>query len=328
MGGGKGGGDIDGLEDMADVQLELGQEQAKIARDYLKFSQKQYADNQQTLKPILDTQLATMREQLKYGREDRARYDKIFAPMEEAFAKEAKGYDTGARREAEAGRAGADVATAAQAARENAAQTLESFGIDPSTTRAHALDRKAALDTALSTASAENQARTRVEDTGRTMRTNAINLGRGFPAQANAGYGAAGGAGTAAAGTHMAPGQQLNQNQSVAQNWFSGANSGIAGAAATQGQVAQLSGQTPWLDATSGIAGMALGGWLGRSEGGSVAEAMAEGTPPGPGDTVPVMMNPREYVLPADVVARKGTEFLDRFVESTRKKAMPQQEAR
>jgi hypothetical protein len=321
MGGGKGGGGVEGLDEIAKVQEKLGMEQAQMAREYLDFSKQQYAENQEFANQILDVQLPAMKEQLQSAREDRERYEKVFAPLEDQFAKEAKDYDSPERQAAEAAKAEADVAAGQAAARSNAAAALESFGVDPSTTRASAIDAQLANQNAISQAAAGNQARTRVEDTGRAMRTQAINVGRGFPGQSAAGYGGAVGTGGAAIGTQGAAGAARNAATGTAQGFYGGATNALQGAAQTRGQVAELQGQTPWLDAAAGVGGAAIGGWLARAEGGLAGDP-STAVPPNPDDNVPTMLNEDEYVIPKDVVMRKGTEFFDRFVSTTRRKAV------
>jgi hypothetical protein len=65
------------------------------------------------------------------------------------------------------------------------------------------------------------------------------------------------------------------------------------------------------------IAGTALGGakpwWLGGAEGGEVPDDLA--ATPQPGDKHPVMLADDEFVIPADVVKRKGTEFFDKLLD-------------
>jgi hypothetical protein len=319
--GGKSSGSS-GEKAIAKVQSQLGQQEIKIANDYLEFSKKQYADNQGFVKQVLDVQLPAMREQLTAGREDRSRYLKYFAPLENNFATQAANYDTPARREAEAGKATADVASAAEAQRQNAAQTLESYGIDPSMTRAQAIDRQIGISTAATEAQAANTARQNVEDRGIALKQSAINIGRGFPGQSLSETQGAVGTGSTAIGSHMAPQQQLAQGYGVASNMFGGASNALAGASQTYSSINQMANQTPWLDTVGAIGGMALGAYAGRKagavKGGTGEEIAMRADPPAKSDTVPAMIDRHEFVVPKDVVMKKCTDFFHRLVDKTR----------
>jgi hypothetical protein len=118
---------------------------------------------------------------------DRNRYRQDTVPLEQALAREAREYDTEGRRELMAGRAVSDVSQAFDAARRGALANLESYGIDPSQTRAGALDLGVRTAQAAAAASAANDARLRTEDTARALRMDAINVGRsGIDATARA----------------------------------------------------------------------------------------------------------------------------------------------
>jgi hypothetical protein len=83
------------------------------------------------------------------------------------FYESAKGYDTADRREATRGRAMTDVRMAGEASRDQALESLESYGIDPSQARGAALDQNLRLQTALAEAQAGTQAELGVEQRGR-----------------------------------------------------------------------------------------------------------------------------------------------------------------
>jgi hypothetical protein len=67
---------------------------------------------------------------------------------------------------------------------------------------------------------------------------------------------------------------------------------------------------------------MAAGGAaaFGMAEGGSVPEDRAI---PQPGDIYPTMLQKDEYVVPAEVVKAKGTEFFDKLSEKYKQGAIP-----
>jgi hypothetical protein len=75
----------------------------------------------------------------------------------------------------------------------------------------------------------------------------------------------------------------------------------------------------------SGVYAQGLDPYIGNLMAGGMADGgyvKSDLSPhPLPGDTVPVMLNPHEYVIPKDVVMTKGTDFFDRLIDKTRNPA-------
>jgi hypothetical protein len=97
---------------------------------------------------------------------------------------------------------------------------------------------------------------------------------------------------------------------------------GTYGNALTGGYNAQLGAynaeqaNNPW-NQLMGAAGTGLGMWAGR--GFPFAEGGEVDGPGGPkDDAIPARLSDGEFVIPADVVKRKGTEFFDKLVEKTK----------
>jgi hypothetical protein len=235
---------------------------AEIAREQLAWAREQYAQDQAVTQQVLDVFLPTMRSEAEAGAADRARYREVFQPLEDRFIQTATNYDTPERREMEAGRAIATVGQAFDAQRRAAMAELESFGIDPSTARAGALDRGLRIAQGAVAAGAATEARRNVENTGNALVGEAINIGRGYPGQVagayataqNAGGGAISGRlGTTASGAQtMGTAPQYGQIQSsILGNW--GANTANMYGSWMQHDAAM--NQSPW----GAIAGTALG---------------------------------------------------------------------
>ena len=74
------------------------------------------------------------------------------------------------------------------------------MGIDPRSGRYATAEAKAGTDLALAGAGAKNLARRQVEDTGRSLRANAINLGQGMAVNPGTSMGLSNGAGQAGFG--------------------------------------------------------------------------------------------------------------------------------
>jgi hypothetical protein len=237
---------------------------AQVAREQLAWAREQYASDRAVTQQFLDVMLPNMRTEAEAGARERERYQNVFQPVEDALVREAAAYGTPERMELEAGKAQADVAQAFDAQRKGALAALESYGVDPSQTRSGALDRSARISQAAASAGASNAARTQVENIGRALRGEAINIGRGYPgsiAQAfNTAQAAGGGAvnanlqTTASGANTMGTSMQWTGLQSgFQQNWGQNLNS--------QGQAWGV-GQQARAQTTAGI-GAAIGGLAG-----------------------------------------------------------------
>ena len=171
------------LEAMAQASIESAKLWEGVAQDNLAWAKEQGEFGQNMLERIVDVQMPMMQEAWSNSQKDRARYEQVFQPIEDNLVKEFQSYDTDVRREAEAGSRMADTRAGFEAQRANALSRLEGYGVDPSMTRNSALDRSARLAEAAGTAQAGNQGRKYVEQMGRALRGEAINIGRGMPSQ-------------------------------------------------------------------------------------------------------------------------------------------------
>jgi hypothetical protein len=218
------------LQPISDAQLEMAQMADELAREYLGLSREQFAyfqeqgqaelayareqaerlfglqqdalDSQNELNDITgqvgQAQLEALNDNLTNARFDRERYESIFLPMQDRMIEEANAYDTPERREAEAARHMVDVQRQADAQRSNVEQRMRGMGLDPSQFRSGALANQMATGTAAAQAQAGNQARTNIEDRGRAMRADAVNMGMGLPSQVASSYNGLTGAGQGA----------------------------------------------------------------------------------------------------------------------------------
>lgn len=277
-------------------------------------------------------QMRVMEEQARNARKDRQRYENKYQPIENDLIKEFQEYDSTQRRGLESGRAQATVQRTFDSQRANAEQRLASYGVDPSQIRAGAIDAQARTKMALGQAAAGNQARQRVEDVGRSLRAEAINIGRGMPSQVAGAYGQTLNAGNSAMGNmNSTMGQGANM-MGTGQGW--GQMAGNQNAQTMSGINNMYSGQLAGFEAGGGamgavgnLAGQAFGAWAGSGfaeGGGAVGNGMQNSdlsSTPGPNDKVPVTLAEDEYIIPKDVVMRMGTEKLDKLLTSTREKA-------
>jgi hypothetical protein len=357
--GGKGTVKAPDMRPYADAMMASGESAERISQEQLAWAREQDTNNRAVLDRVLGVQLPAMEEQAGNAREDRQRYEDVFRPLEDNLVQDFQTFDSPERRGLERGRAAADVTTSFDAARRNALQRLEGFGIDPSQTRNAALDIGVRSQQAAATAGAMTNATRNVEDKARALRADAVNLGRGGLSNVASSYGQAvqaGNSGVAGANNTSAVGGANMGNPTA---WGGMAQSGYGGAAniTNQGfqnqmasmQMSNANNANMWSNIAGGV-GMVAG----VADGGRVRNALrgyADGQEPsigyiadGPGDgsgiddQVPTkVINPKtgevedealvsteEYIIPADVVRIKGVEFFDRLVEKYHKPAVEQ----
>lgn len=319
----------------------------ELGKSQLAWAKEQYAKDSKITSKVVDAALKRQSENDATARKDRARYERIFQPLEDDLANEAKNYGSDARRESESGRAMRDVSEQFSLARTAAQDRLESFGIDPSQTRSAALDVSARVQEATARAGAGTMARDRVDAKAAALRSEAINVGRGYPGQIAGQYGTAGASG------QLASGAQLNQTASGANTMGTGMQwqqAGISGLntwgntlnMGYQNQLdaykAEQESSSGWGSALGMIGGIGLklatGGIMG-AEGGMVPgpEELAAGTQhqgvpitpelsPSQGaatDDVPARVNVGEFIFPKDVMSWKGEEWAQKEIEKARK---------
>lgn len=307
--------------------------QQQTALEQLAWAREQDDRNQQVLREVLDTQLPIMQETADQARRDRERYETQFQPLEDNLIQEFQNYDSPERQQLERGRAIADVNSAFDAQRRNALQRLESFGVDPSQTRSAALDMGVRTQQAAAQAAAASNAGRNVENTGRALRAEAINIGRGMPSQVAASYGqsiAAGNSGVGNASNTTATGasaltsgnsamgqalQGYNQSANIQSQGFN--NQMNAWNAQQQANQSAIQG----IGQVAGMAAMFMreGGHVPRrsalpfSKDGPVDEGPSDGS--GIDDQVPARLSVGEFVIPADVVEKLGTRHFEKLIE-------------
>jgi hypothetical protein len=313
-------------------QLELGRENAVVAREQLAWGREQDRMNREVLERVLGVQLPIMEEQFANAQEDRQRYEEKFLPLEDALIEEFQNYGTPERYDKERGRAVADVSSNFDAQRKNALTRLESYGIDPSQTRNQALDLGMRTAQAAVSAGAADAATQRVENTSRALRAEGINIGRGMPSQVAQSYGQSIAAGQAGIGGNAASvGSSIGAMQSGIP-FGSQAYAGYGGAMNTQAQSYadrmaraqyQQAGLGQWMDLAGGLAGAAMP-VQGLEAGGVVPEQGALPISPIPGSTdrKAIMATPGEFVVPKDVTEWKGIEFFEKLASKSREDRM------
>lgn len=348
------------MSGVAAAQQDSARYAKEISQEQIAWAKEQWAAQEELMQEVLDVQLPMMEMQMELAGQgmeaylagmemqmdiawenhqnalkDRDRYERVFQPIEDDLIQEFLSYDTQARQSLEAGKAQSDVARVQDAQRKQALQQLEGYGIDPSQTRHAALDASLRTQQSAQMAAAGNQAREKVENVGRALRGEAINIGKGMPSNVAASYQTA----LAGAGAAQGAGNQAQSNLNTTM-------AGVGGnAAAWQGAGGMLGNGLGWnnasqnatnswgntlqqgyqnrmtqfnnswtgadtLNLAGGLGGMALGGWMS-----SFAEGGEVDGPGGPtDDAVPAKLSDGEFVIPEKVVRRKGLEFFEKLI--------------
>jgi hypothetical protein len=331
-------------EPIAKAQKEMAKEQLQLQRDQYEWSKKTYAENKEITDKVVAGFLETSETNAKNAAADRARYEGIFQPLEDDLAREAKDWATPERKEREMGQAQANVAQQFSAARRNAQRNLESYGINPADTRYAALDLGVRTQQAAAAAGAGNQASDMVDATARALRSEAINVGRGYPGQIAGTYGTSLNAGQGANANMLATTASGANTMGTGTQWGALAGNNFTGAANTMnmGYKNQLDyfnanqqGSSGWGSALGLVAGAGLGfmglpttsvggKMMGFAEGGAVGDGgvvPAQVSPSGGKaiDDVPAKLSEGEFIVPKDVVSWFGQKHMYGLIEKADK---------
>lgn len=275
------------LKPISDAQIELGRQSMELAREQMGLSREQFdffrrqsmdelgfareqagvmlglqeralasGDRMNAIgERVANSQIGLMDQAREFASRDRARWESTFVPLQDRFIDDAESYNTEARREMEAGRAMADVQRQMEAQRANADARLSSMGLDPSQFRSASIANMMGAQAAAAGALQGNNARRAVEDKGRALRADAINLGMGLPAQATQAIGVSSGAGANASSAAAQGAGAMQGGVGMAAGLSSGAANLRSGAL---GQMGALTGSPmQWAQMGSGNMGQA-----------------------------------------------------------------------
>jgi len=326
--------------ELAAVSKEQAELSYKLGQDQLAWAKEQYGKDSAITSKVVDQFLSDMQDTSANAQKDRARYEQIFQPLEEDLAKEATDYATPERRDLEVGRAQSNVGQQFTQAREQAKSELEGYGINPSSTRFAALDVGMRANEAAAKAAAGNQASENVDATQRALRSEAINVGKGYPGTIAQSYATSLGQGNSAGNQTNAGTMTGAQTMGTAPQYMAAGNQAVNtwGNVLNTGYQNQLSAWQANQQASSGwgsALGLIGGIAMGLADGGSVPDTQGGTAIPvdGPGgavpvaaspsggaaiDDVPAKLTPGEFVAPKDVVAWKGEEFFQKLIKKSR----------
>jgi hypothetical protein len=324
---------------LADAMKLASEQSFEWAKEQFEWAKKTYGENKQVGDLITDFAMGQMDKAAAWADADRARYEDIYQPLEEQAAVRAQDYASAERQELEAGKAEADVAAQFEQSRRAAQDRLESFGVDPSQTRAGALDLGTRVAEAAAQASAGNAARFRTEQYGDQLTANAINTGKGYPQQVMGAYGGAGQSGNQAVNTPLAVTTSGANTMGTPGSWQGLGQQGLASAgqllnAGYQNELAQFQANQQSSSGFGDILGLAASFIPGFQEGGAIPDEEGgmipiEASPSGgaiPDDIdaeieggQPAKLNAGEFVMPKDVVKWLGEKGMQQFILKARK---------
>ena len=296
---------------IANASAEAARLNAQIAQEQLDWAKKTYADNKGVTDRVVDSFLEAQDTNQANANKDRARYEELYQPLEDSLVQDAQSYASPDRKDLEMGRAQSNVAQQFDAARINAQRELESFGINPGATRYAALDIGARTQQAAAAAAAGNQASQQVDATGRALRSEAINVGRGYPGQIAGQFSTANQSGSGAVNNNLATTASGASTMGTPTQYGALSNNNLAtwGNTLNQGYQNAVSAYNAQQSANSGV-GSALGLAAGLffEDGGAVPTdggAVPEQVSPSRGkaiDDVPARVSVGEFIIPKKAV--------------------------
>jgi hypothetical protein len=315
-------------EKSAELSYKYGQEQLAWARE-------QYASDREITDKVVNMSMDMARQNQTAAMEDRARYKAKYQGLEDKLISEAESYASPERRQLEVGKAQASVAQQFDQQRAAAMQNLQDYGVDPTSGRGQGIDTMMRTAQGAATAAAGNQATAMVDATGRALRSEAINIGKGYPGQIAGQYGTALQGGNLAVNSQLAATASGANTMGTAAQWQGLGNQAVGtwGNTLNQSYQNQLGaynaanqGSSGWGSAIGAGLGLATkllpmiaeGGTVPATDGGDVPD-QASPTRGAAIDDVPARLTAGEFVVPKDVAAWKGEEFFQKMIDNSRK---------
>ena len=325
----------------------------QLSKDSLDWYKQTYADSilpqeqAQTAmaQKISDATVDSMHQQDQFAQDQNNYYKTTFQTIETKVASDAMNYDSNDNVNKRMGIATAGVRQAYSTAEASSARNLARYGVNPNSSAFANANAALVNNEALATAGAGTGAAFDTLDKGIALRAGAANFGRNMPNTAATYYAGATGAGGSAANTSA---QSVGVNQAgiagMSGAFGSAGNLNASGAGISNmdfsGRMAGYSanqqaigGMFQGLGSLAGTAtGIGLANYLKppvvKADGGEIDQPNGVGLVHGPGTGIsdnvaavntdtgqPIRLSNNEYIIPADVVKKKGLEFFDKLIE-------------
>jgi hypothetical protein len=226
---------------LAAASRESAEIMGQLGREQLGFARAQYADLAPIVRGLADQQSQAQEEQMRQARDYYSELEQVYRRLERGLVREAQEFNTEAAREQLARQAAADASRAFGTTRAASERASASMGVNPNSGRFAGMGIQTDLGLTANRAAAMTGARERAENLGYARRLDVAGLGRNLPGISTAAYGGATGAGSAAAGTYAAPGNQfmagMRQGASTIGSGLQMQNQGLSNILSTQGSV-------------------------------------------------------------------------------------------
>ena len=316
-------------------QMSLADESRAFAREQMDYGRETQEWLRSASNGFLAATMPEMEEQFAFASSLRDYFSTNILPQVGNLIDEANRYQSAEEIDRQRGKAIQDVRTTQEAARESALRNLESYGIDPSQTRYQALDRQARVSEGALSALAANNADERTRGIGRDLRAQAINIGTGLLGTANAASNtgsAVGSTGVNSAAYAANAGTNAGTSAIPFLNNAGTAYDSAAGIVDTSyGRDLDFAADQREAEGGMGgigeLAGIGLDLWMpgagtaatqvaGKAKKAGKAEGGLVKAPGGPMDDAGIVaISNGEYVVPADVVRKLGTNHFDKMIE-------------
>ena len=247
-----------------------------FSADQLAWAKQQFYENKATTDKVVDMSMANAKTQQDEATQAYQRYQSVYQPVEDKLVGQVNDWASPTRIAQQEGSAEATAQQQGAQARTASQQQLESFGINPSSTRYAAMDVGNRTATGASAAAAGTNAANLAQQQQLGLESQAINIGRGYPGQTSAEFGGSTSAGASANNaqnqTFQAGSNAMNTGFSTGMNvsnnalstWGNTLNQGY------QNQV-QASQQSSGIGGLLGnVAGSVLPMMFGMADGGAV----------------------------------------------------------
>lgn len=326
MGGGGGGGTDYGSLFMGIAAMQAAEKQYQLGKEQLDWAKDVYKEYQPYVLEGTKQSLEDQKWSSQTARDQYDFYTDTYKPLEKEYVDQARSWDTPERREQMAGQAQAAVASQFEQARTAAAQQLEAFGVDPSSTRYAALDLGTRTQQAAAAAGAGTKAIQDVEMQGMGLKSQAINTGRGYQQNVNQTVGTGSSAGAAGTGGLTSFFGTSSNAMTAPVAWFNAGNQAQGNAITAFNNsyrnpiYAQQINQQGQQGMMSGISGL-MNSVMSLEEGGAIPQSgghVPAGADPYRGaipDGVNARLSEGEFVIPREVVEWEGQKNIYKMID-------------
>ena len=336
---------------MASMQNSIAGQQ--FSEDQLAWSKQQYYENKAQTDKIVQMSLDNAATQQQEAKTAYDRYQQKYQPVEDKLLGQVQDWASPTRIAAQEGSAEATAQQQGAQARTASQQQLESFGVNPSSTRYAAMDVGNRTATGASAAAAGTNAANLAQQQQLGLESQAINIGRGYPGQTSAEFGGSTSAGasannaqnqtfaTGSTAMNTGFGTGMNVSNNALSTWGNTLNMGYTNALSASQQSSGIGGILGDVAGTAMhfIPGIAEGGavpTMGYAGAGAVvpysigssapppggppgavptgAPGAAQALPPGDTDTVHAALTPGEFVMPLRATQWYGEKFMQDLI--------------